>query len=98
MVTPMRWLATTNPNRSGSPDYERVAVGPLNVAAMLADAERIRVQRSTGNSPDRSPLRIYIETPGPLLDDSEYGVSIYGLATQLARWGLRSGVRVEVQW
>jgi hypothetical protein len=98
MSTPNRWLATTNQNRNGSPDYERVAVGAKDVLVMLADAECERVKRVTGNSTDRSPLRIYIEDPTLLIADAEHGPLICGLATQLARWGLRSEVRVEVQW
>lgn len=98
MVTPTRWLATTDPNRSGSPDYEQVAVGAKDVLAMLGDAERIRVQRTTGNSSDREPLRIYIETPAALLDDVEHGDAIYALTKLLARYGGEVGIRVEVQW
>ena len=98
MVTPMRWLATTEPNRAGSPDYERVAVGAKDVLAMLGDAERIRVQRTTGNSSDREPLRIYVETPAVLLDDVEHGDAIYALTKLQARYGRQAGIRLEVQW
>ena len=98
MVTPMRWLATTGPDRAGSPDYERVAVGAKDVLQMFGDAERIRVQRTTGNSSDRTPLRIYVESPAVLLDDVEHGDAIYALTRLLARVGGEAGIRVEVQW
>jgi hypothetical protein len=97
MSTPIRWLATTNSDQGGSPDYERVAVGAKDAFAMLGDAEAIRLQR-TYQQTDGPPLRIFVEDATVLLGDAEHGDSMRFLAHILTRHGREFGVRLELQW
>lgn len=98
MTAPVKWFAAPDGATVDTTQYDRVAVGAKDTLAMLGDAELIRVKRTTGNSLDRSPLRIFITDPALLLDDSKHGDAIYALTSLLARWGSEVAVRVEVQW
>jgi hypothetical protein len=79
--------------------FERIALGPKEVLAMLRDAEGIANTRTRQPAPAARKLIIFVDEPAKLFADETYGLLLRARAQSLSRAANRdNGVRVELQW
>lgn len=98
---PVLWFASPNEEATPGSEYARTAFDAKKALEMLQDADRTMTRRLEDldqQNLDEWPgyqLRIYVEDGGELLAADR---EVHRLMLRLTRYGLRAGVRLEVQW